>query len=313
MGVHASHDGAAQVKARPSWGGPAAALPNLCPALWWIARRAPPLRAPRRRHPPRGRRHPALRDRAVLRRFGADHRTLRHVEPWLLGAALAGIVARRRHRPARLGPGADELRGHASASGRRTSGSGSPWPRSLFGVAALAVAVASRPPRPTARAAGRAASRRSRRRARPGLPRRPHDLPPRRRRRRAAASSPRPPRAPSASTSRWRAAPASPPGRRRSSAQGLGCARCHGDLAQGLRGPSLAGGASSRSSATSTARPLPARRGHRPRLRGDQRLAADAALRRHRGAARQPRTLGARTPPPRTSRCSRNHADVSVG
>jgi uncharacterized membrane protein len=26
------------------------------------------------------------------------------------------------------------------------------------------------------------------------------------------------------------------------SAQGLGCARCHGDLAQGLRGPSLAGG-----------------------------------------------------------------------
>jgi mono/diheme cytochrome c family protein len=26
------------------------------------------------------------------------------------------------------------------------------------------------------------------------------------------------------------------------SAQGLGCARCHGDLAQGLRGPRLVGG-----------------------------------------------------------------------
>jgi mono/diheme cytochrome c family protein len=31
-------------------------------------------------------------------------------------------------------------------------------------------------------------------------------------------------------------------GRRAFSAQGLGCARCHGDLAQGERGPSLAGG-----------------------------------------------------------------------
>jgi mono/diheme cytochrome c family protein len=31
-------------------------------------------------------------------------------------------------------------------------------------------------------------------------------------------------------------------GRMAFSAQGLGCARCHGDLAQGLRGPSLAGG-----------------------------------------------------------------------
>jgi mono/diheme cytochrome c family protein len=31
-------------------------------------------------------------------------------------------------------------------------------------------------------------------------------------------------------------------GRTAFSAQGLGCARCHGDLAQGLRGPSLAGG-----------------------------------------------------------------------
>lgn len=29
----------------------------------------------------------------MLRRFGPDHQTLRHVEPWLLGAALAGIVA----------------------------------------------------------------------------------------------------------------------------------------------------------------------------------------------------------------------------
>jgi mono/diheme cytochrome c family protein len=31
-------------------------------------------------------------------------------------------------------------------------------------------------------------------------------------------------------------------GRQAFSAQGLGCARCHGDLAQGARGPSLAGG-----------------------------------------------------------------------
>lgn len=29
----------------------------------------------------------------MLRRFGPDHQTLRHVEPWLLGAALAGIAA----------------------------------------------------------------------------------------------------------------------------------------------------------------------------------------------------------------------------
>src|SRR5689334_16062508 len=28
----------------------------------------------------------------MLRRFGPDHQTLRHVEPWLLGAALAGMV-----------------------------------------------------------------------------------------------------------------------------------------------------------------------------------------------------------------------------
>ena len=29
----------------------------------------------------------------MLRRFGPDHQTLRHVEPWLLGGALAGIAA----------------------------------------------------------------------------------------------------------------------------------------------------------------------------------------------------------------------------
>src|SRR3954451_14240512 len=28
----------------------------------------------------------------MLRRFGADHQTLRHVEPWLLGGALAGVA-----------------------------------------------------------------------------------------------------------------------------------------------------------------------------------------------------------------------------
>src|SRR6478672_3948181 len=28
-----------------------------------------------------------------LRRFGPDHQTLAHVEPWLLGAALAGVAA----------------------------------------------------------------------------------------------------------------------------------------------------------------------------------------------------------------------------
>ncbi|MGZ6708106.1 MAG: DUF2231 domain-containing protein [Solirubrobacteraceae bacterium] len=28
----------------------------------------------------------------MLRRFGPDHQTLRHVEPWLLGAALAGVA-----------------------------------------------------------------------------------------------------------------------------------------------------------------------------------------------------------------------------
>src|SRR5436305_15221865 len=28
----------------------------------------------------------------MLRRFGEDHQTLRHVEPWLLGAALAGVA-----------------------------------------------------------------------------------------------------------------------------------------------------------------------------------------------------------------------------
>ena len=28
----------------------------------------------------------------MLRRFGPDHQTLRHVEPWLLGAALAGVL-----------------------------------------------------------------------------------------------------------------------------------------------------------------------------------------------------------------------------
>jgi mono/diheme cytochrome c family protein len=29
----------------------------------------------------------------MLRRFGPDHQTLRHVEPWLLGAALAGVAS----------------------------------------------------------------------------------------------------------------------------------------------------------------------------------------------------------------------------
>jgi uncharacterized membrane protein len=36
--------------------------------------------------------------------------------------------------------------------------------------------------------------------------------------------------------------PAATAGRMAFSAQGLGCARCHGDLAEGLRGPSLQGG-----------------------------------------------------------------------
>src|SRR5205085_490743 len=29
----------------------------------------------------------------MLRRFGPDHQTLAHVEPWLLGGALAGVAA----------------------------------------------------------------------------------------------------------------------------------------------------------------------------------------------------------------------------
>jgi mono/diheme cytochrome c family protein len=37
-------------------------------------------------------------------------------------------------------------------------------------------------------------------------------------------------------------APAATAGRMAFSAQGLGCARCHGDLAQGMRGPDLRGG-----------------------------------------------------------------------
>jgi mono/diheme cytochrome c family protein len=41
-------------------------------------------------------------------------------------------------------------------------------------------------------------------------------------------------------------------GRRAFAPTGLGCASCHGDLAQGDRGPSLAGGEDSRGSAACT-------------------------------------------------------------
>ena len=64
----------------------------------------------------------------------------------------------------------------------------------------------------------------------------------RRRRRRPVRADRRP--ASASSTSRWPRAPLRP--RRAAQAfarSGLGCASCHGDQAQGLRGPSLAGGA----------------------------------------------------------------------
>ena len=87
-------------------------------------------------------------------------------------------------------------------------------------------------------------------------------------------------------------------GREAFSKEGLGCATCHGNLAQGDRGPRLAGGRDVEEFRNVHGHGLfPKQVGHRPRLRGDQRVPADARAtgprwRRRRGLTRPARRLG---------------------
>jgi len=53
----------------------------------------------------------------VLRRFGPDHQTLAHIEPWLLGGALAGIAAAGVTGLLVWGQAQTTLRGHAFRTG----------------------------------------------------------------------------------------------------------------------------------------------------------------------------------------------------
>jgi uncharacterized membrane protein len=178
----------------------------------------------------------------MLRRFGPDHQTLRHVEPWLLGAALAGIVTAGVTGLLVWGQAQTSLRGHAFRVGTAHF-----W----LGIALAVVLLAAT-----------ALRYRTIRRGRPthaplllgagtvalvvvlvqgylggrmtyadgvGVDRGGQFAG-------TVAGAKRLEVALAGGTGQVAA------GRAAFSAQGLGCARCHGDLAQGGRGPALAGG-----------------------------------------------------------------------
>jgi uncharacterized membrane protein len=179
----------------------------------------------------------------MLRRFGPDHQTLRHVEPWLLGAALAGIVAAGVTGLLVWGQAQTMLRGQAFRMGTAHFWVGI----GLLVVLAAAAFVRYRTVRrgapthgPVLLAAGTLAlwlvvvqgyfGGRMTYDQGVGVAGGGQLA-------QTAVGARRLGVALASDDSQVRA------GRMAFSAQGLGCARCHGDLAQGLRGPSLAGGA----------------------------------------------------------------------
>ena len=178
----------------------------------------------------------------MLRRFGEDHQTLRHVEPWLLGAALAGIAAAGVTGLLVWGQAQTELRGQAFRIGTAHF-----W----MGIAlAVVLAVAAfiryrtvlrgRPTHgPVLLAAGTVAlllvfaqgylGGRMTYHQGVGIQDGGQFA-------QTAEGAKRLDVALATGTSQAAA------GKAAFSEQGLGCARCHGDLAQGQRGPDLAGG-----------------------------------------------------------------------
>jgi uncharacterized membrane protein len=179
----------------------------------------------------------------MLRRFGPDHQTLQHVEPWLLSAALAGIVAAGATGLLVWGQAQTMLRGHSFRMGTAHFWLGI----GLLVVLAAAAFVRYQTVRrgapthgPVLLASGAVAL---------GLVlvqgylggRMTYDqgvgIDGGGQLARTAVGARRLAVALASDDSPVSA------GRAAFSAQGLGCALCHGNRAQGMRGPSLAGGA----------------------------------------------------------------------
>lgn len=178
----------------------------------------------------------------MLRRFGPDHQTLRHVEPWLLGAAIAGIASAGVTGLLVWGQAQTTLRGQAFRTGTAHF-----WLGIVLAVVLVAASVvrfrSMRSGRPTHApemlAAGVVAMVLVFAQGYLGG-RMTYDQG-------VGIDS----GGQFAQTANGAGAMALARGRGMSpvqvgklgfSAQGLGCARCHGDLAQGQRGPMLAGG-----------------------------------------------------------------------
>src|SRR4051812_26606931 len=178
----------------------------------------------------------------MLRRFGPDHQTLRHVEPWLLGAALAGVALAGVTGLLVWGQAQTMLRGS-----HFTIGTIHFWLGIVLGVILVLAAIVRyrtvRQGRPThapellvagtialgavfvqGYLGGRMTYDRGLGVASGGEFAQ------------TGAGAKRLDAALARGGSEVRA------GRQAFSTQGLGCAACHGDQAQGMRGPSLAGG-----------------------------------------------------------------------
>jgi uncharacterized membrane protein len=179
----------------------------------------------------------------MLRRFGPDHQTLQHVEPWLLGAALAGIVAAGVTGLLVWGQAQTMLRGQAFRMGTAHFWLGIGLLLVLAGAAFVRYRTVRRgaPTHgPVLLASGTLAL---------GLVvvqgylggRMTYDqgvgIESGGQLAQTAVGAERLGVALASDDSQAHA------GQMAFSAQGLGCARCHGDRARGMRGPSLAGGA----------------------------------------------------------------------
>ena len=178
----------------------------------------------------------------TLRRFGEDHQTLRHVEPWLLGAALAGVAFAGITGLLVWGQAQTELRGSHFTIGSIHFWLGIALAVVLVGAAFVRLQTLRRG-RPTHApvllAAGVVAlvavfvqgylgGRMTYDRG-VGI-------------QSAGEFAQSGHGAKQLAVSLARGTAAAKAGRQAFSEQGLGCASCHGDQAQGERGPSLAGG-----------------------------------------------------------------------
>jgi uncharacterized membrane protein len=177
----------------------------------------------------------------MLRRFGPDHQTLRHVEPWLLGAALAGIAAAGVTGLLVWGQAQTTLRGQAFRTGTAHFWLGIALAVVLVvaGVVRFRAMRADRPTHaPEMLAAGVLAmglvavqgylGGRMTYDQGVGIDR-------------AGQLAQTAVGASEMAVARTRGMSETQIGELGFSADGLGCARCHGDLAQGQRGPALAG------------------------------------------------------------------------